>query len=97
LKKGIWPGDSLSKPKKSFQKWGYRWRAIDERGESLSHADTVEHMFNFSRDEDGTLKLSGVFGAVWEMCTWSAVKVQDEDSAADADINTIWNSYPHRG
>jgi hypothetical protein len=55
---------------KEFQKWGHRWRARNsETGEDDRCSDTVEHVFEFEREDDGTLKLRGVWGAIWQMCS----------------------------
>jgi hypothetical protein len=99
LKKGIWPGHVNPAKGKSFQKWGHRWRARNsETGEDHRCSDTVEHMFEFKREDDGTLKLSGVFGAIWQMCLWSAVKIEDagQASVSDADVEKVWKSYSSR-
>jgi hypothetical protein len=85
LKKGIWPGHVNSAKGKSFQKWGHRWRARNsETGEDHRCSDTVEHMFEFKREDHGRLTLRGVFGAIWQMCSWSAVKIED---AAQANVS----------
>jgi hypothetical protein len=99
LKKGIWPGHVNSAKGKSFQKWGHRWRARNSKnGDAYGGSDTVEHMFEFEREDDGTLKLSGVFGAIWRMCLWSAVKIEDavQASVSDADVEKVWKSYSSR-
>jgi hypothetical protein len=55
-------------------------------------------MFEFEREDDGTLKLSGVFGAIWRMCLWSAVKIEDavQASVSDVDVEKVWKSYSGR-
>jgi hypothetical protein len=98
LKKGIWPGHVNSAKGKSFQKWGHRWRARNsETGDEHGCSDTVEHMLEFRRD-DGTLKLGGVFGAIWMLCSWSAVKIEDavQANVSDADVEKVWKSYSSR-
>lgn len=91
LKKGVWPGDSISQPGKSFQKWGFRWRALDKGGKGFRNSDYMEDYFEFSREKDGILKLEGTFCINYQMSTWKAVKVQDGNNLVGVDINTAWN------
>lgn len=44
---------------------------------------------HFKRDEDGTLKLSGLNGVVWMMELWDAVKVEDGGPEDGADVNAV--------
>jgi len=59
LKKEIWPGDESSMKEKSFQEWGHCWRARNSgTGNEHGCSDAVEHVFEFMRDNDTTLKCS---------------------------------------
>jgi hypothetical protein len=55
-------------------------------------------MFEFERGDDRTLKLRGVWGEIWQMCSWSAVKIEDaaQASVSDADAEKVWKSYSSR-
>jgi hypothetical protein len=96
LKKGVWPGDSLSAPGKSYQKCGHRWRGEVIGKGKFKSIDQFENMLEFKREEDGTLKFSGVLQISWgPIYLWSGVEVADakEPNASDPVLTTLWNKY----
>jgi hypothetical protein len=96
LKKGVWTGDSSSAKGKSFQKWGHRWRGRNsETGERYELSDDYEHMLEFKREGNGTLKIGGVFGTPIMLVPWTAVKVEDEVDPVFGTENPtdVWDEY----
>jgi len=95
LGKNVWPGDSASAKGLSFQKWGLRWRAKYASGKNFRMSDSYETAFNFERDEDGTLKISGMWILSFQPHIWTAVKVEDGGvpDGTDTSVKTIWNKY----
>jgi hypothetical protein len=96
LKKGVWPGYSSSAKGKSFQEWGHRWRGRNsETGERYELSDDYEHMLEFEREGNGTLKIGGVFGTPIMLVPWDAVKVEDEVDPVFSTENPtdVWGEY----
>lgn len=82
LKSGVWPGDVRSAKGKSFQKWGCRWRGQEADGELFRFTDQFETRMDFEMDDDGTVRLHGVFMLNFSPKTWRAVKVEDGEAPA---------------
>lgn len=98
LQPGVWPGDSISAPGLSYQKWGLRWRAAKKVGnqmEILRYSDDSETAFNFQRGEDGALSLRGLFTVGWQPKLWRATKIKDRQSvdAYDERASSVWSSF----
>lgn len=96
LKKNIWPGHERSAPGKSYHKWGLRWRAKRTTGKSdYGRSDLYETMFNFERDEDGTLRVSGVWTIDSQMQLWKGVKIEDgpQVDGTETTVNAVWKSF----
>ncbi|KAL2066600.1 hypothetical protein VTL71DRAFT_2671 [Oculimacula yallundae] len=98
LKKGIWPGDVKSCKGESFQKWGMRWRAEKASGEEIWKPDQYENAFNFKRDEDGNLIISGVWTVSYQPRLWKARKVEDGDvlDGTEGTVNAVWKRLANR-